>query len=711
MTGVFSLLWQPAVRLAGFWALAGLVAAGLTGAFAPLGPGAVLGIIADAFGGDTAAVSTQPFAFSLAIGIGALATGLALSYFVFHVVLVVWAIARARARVERAADAAAFAADHAAISRALARHPVIGPAWRRFDATLVPGDGAFSSTLRPQAFLSFPALKDRLSGLKIMPAVPGYFVGLGLLLTFIGLVIALAKATAGTEAARMAAGGGAEAMQVALRELLQAATFKFSTSIAGLAASIALSVLFRLYTVAIEQALVRLCAAVEDRLVYVPPQSVTLEMLHRLDDQLGELKQLTSGTFGARIGEALAAPVASAMKQAIAPLADEIRRAAGGPAADTGDLAAALRRFADTLSGGGGADLRALGETLASLTTTLAETRADMSGSGADFARRMAEAAERLNRLVGEVGASLAAQAEENRRMLAEMLDAVRASFDEGSARINAELTGAAEESAARLEAAMNRVIGDLQTQVAGLGRAFGSLQASTASHLEETRRQVAEAQLEGVAGISTAAARAAATMEDGLGRVVHDIRVQVDGFVVALRTASGSLAGQTQALDQMTGRARENADLLGRSADTLRAAIDPVGRANERLATAATAIGEAVGRSVASLGESHRAAAVLADTIIGHIAHLNGVWEDYQARFGKVDEDLQRAFEALATESLKQAQFLVEQSQRLDRSLTGAVDRLAPVVQDIGSSAADLAASVDDLKAVLWKRARSAER
>ncbi|MGH2341206.1 anti-phage ZorAB system protein ZorA [Segnochrobactraceae bacterium EtOH-i3] len=712
MTGLLSLLWRPAIRIAGFWALAGLVAAGLTGAFAPLGPGAVLGIIIDAFGGDTAAVSTQPFAFSLAIAIGAAATGLALSYFVFHVVLVVWALGRARARVERTADAAAFAAEHAAIARAFARHPVIGPAWRRFDATLVTGGDVLSNTLRPQTFLSFSALKDRLSGLKIMPAVPGYFVGLGLLLTFIGLVIALAKATAGTEAARLAAGGaGAEAMQVALRELLQAATFKFSTSIAGLAASIALSVLFRVYTVTIEQSLGRFCAALEDRLVYVPPQSVTLEMLRRLDDQLGELKQLTSGSFGTRIGAALAEPVATAMKDAITPLAQEIRRAAGGPASDAEELTAALKRFADTLSGSGGADMRSLGETLAGLTSTLSQTRAEMSGSGADFARRMTEAAERLNGLVGEVGASLAAQAEENRRMLREMLGAVHAAFEEGSTRINAELTGAAEDSAARLEAAMNKVMTGLQAQVANLGHAFGTLQASTANHLEETRRQVAEAQLEGVSGISTAAARAAATMEDGLGRVVHDIRVQVDAFVVALRTASGSLAGQTQALDNMTGRARENADLLGRSAETLRAAIDPVGRANERLATAATAIGEAVGRSVASLGESHRAAAVLADTIIGHIDQLNRVWDDYQARFGKVDEDLQRAFEALATESLKQAQLLVEQSQRLDRSLTGAVDRLAPVVQDIGASAGDLAASVDDLKAVLWKRARTAEQ
>ena len=76
-----------------------------------------------------------------------------------------------------------------------------------------------------------------LSGLKLLSTIPGYFVGVGLLLTFIGLVIALSKAASGTSS-------DAKSMTDALRQLLNAATFKFSTSIAGLFSSIVLSMLF-----------------------------------------------------------------------------------------------------------------------------------------------------------------------------------------------------------------------------------------------------------------------------------------------------------------------------------------------------------------------------------------------------------------------------------------------------------------------------------
>jgi hypothetical protein len=97
------------------------------------------------------------------------------------------------------------------------------------------------NTVRPQSFINLTDARGELFGLKMMGSIPGYFVGLGLLLTFIGLVLALDKAAGSTAA------GSAEAMTESLNELLAAATFKFSTSIAGLGASLALALIFRTY--------------------------------------------------------------------------------------------------------------------------------------------------------------------------------------------------------------------------------------------------------------------------------------------------------------------------------------------------------------------------------------------------------------------------------------------------------------------------------
>src|SRR5690606_34540730 len=112
-------------------------------------------------------------------------------------------------------------------------------AWIEFEETLFDKDSAqaIGNTVRPQVFFNPGVARERLGGLKMMNAVPGYFVGVGLLLTFVGLVFALYKA--GTAASA----GDAGVMASEMAGLLRIATFKFSTSISGLAASIVLSIL------------------------------------------------------------------------------------------------------------------------------------------------------------------------------------------------------------------------------------------------------------------------------------------------------------------------------------------------------------------------------------------------------------------------------------------------------------------------------------
>jgi hypothetical protein len=97
--------------------------------------------------------------------------------------------------------------------------------------------------VRPGSLLNFGAAREQLPGLKMMGSVPGYFVGVGLLLTFVGLVLALQQASAAVSS------NDANGMQIATRQLLKVATFKFATSIAGLGSSIVLSIFFRIYTV------------------------------------------------------------------------------------------------------------------------------------------------------------------------------------------------------------------------------------------------------------------------------------------------------------------------------------------------------------------------------------------------------------------------------------------------------------------------------
>jgi hypothetical protein len=697
------LLWHPFVRSVCFLGLVAGVGIGAYGAFAPLGTGDFTAAFIEVCHRNFARVSTEQFAYSLTTAIAALALGLLVSFFVFHVLLVGLALRAARQEVQRGASKSAFADDYERIHRKISGHPLLGHAWKEFDETLVKGR-VMRNTLRPQIFFTYSVLKEKLGGLKIMPGLPGYFVGVGLLLTFIGLVIALAKAAAGAEAAHAAASGaGAEAMQGALRDLLQAATFKFSTSIGGLGASIVLSFFFRLFVISNEASLGAFCEALEEKLDYVAPQSVTLEMVEKLDGQLAELKGINSDKFFSRLGEQVAPSVQIALQDAITPLTERIGDAVSQLTAKSQSGEEELvSRFSESVQGGAGTELRELATSLKTMQGSLEKVRTDLSGTGEDFARQMSNAAENLNRLVGEAGRNLGQQSDRSRETMEVMLGSLREVFEQASRKIDENLASAAEGASGRLEQAMERVLGQMEAQVSGLRDTFGGFQESAASYVEETRAKVAEAQDRSIEAISTASVKAAEALEQGFGNALEEIHREVEIFSAALRMSSASLGTQATAMDGIALRSREAADLFGRSADAIRGAVEPVTRSNEKLAVTTQAIGEALGRSVVSLGESQKAAQVLAETIAAQTMRLTDLWADYEERFGKVDEDLGRAFEKLATESLKQADLLSTQTIKIDQGLASAVDKLGSFAQGLDEGADQLVEAVDDLKTTL---------
>ncbi len=638
MPGAFThdSLWSPLVRSTAFAVTATVVTVAVFGAFAPLSGGEFTAILGEAARGRIGRVGQADFAFSLAAAIAAAAVGLLVAHVVLHAILVRLAITSARDLLRTTADKADFAADWARVDAEMSRHPLVGHAWANFSETLVHDAGVVRNTLRPQTFFTLAALREKLPGFKIMPGIPGYFVGVGLLLTFVGLVLALSKAAAGTAAAQAAGGAGAAAMQGALGELLQAATFKFATSIAGLAASIVLSLAFRLVVVAVESALASFCETLESRLVYIPPQSVAIETHDAIRAQLMELRVLTSPEYITGLGRQMA----PAVERAMAPISQQIGSAVGQmSAASQSGMETLLERFAQTLQGSAGTEMRELGATLASMRGVMERLRDDVSGSSETFTRRMSDATTPLS----ETTATL------------------RDLLERTGAKVETALAGAAEGAAGRLETAMGGVVGQMEGQVAGLSRA------------------------------------------------IAEIRREVDGFVGALKSSSASLGTQSQAMERVADRSRETADVFGRSAEAIRSAIEPVAATSAQMLEATRGVGEVIDRSVGAIGDSRAQAARLAEAISTQADRLTALWGDYEARFGKVDEDLGRAFEKLSAESLKQAQLLADQTTRIDKGLSGAIDKLAPFVKDLGEGAGDLADAVGELKTTLSSRARVA--
>ncbi|MDZ5650718.1 hypothetical protein [Nitrospirillum sp. BR 11828] len=149
----------------------------------------------------------------------------------------------------------------ASMKRLMESRPLLMDEWRMFESTLLdaghgPQRRAYS-TIRPQEYFSMEAMESRGLDFRFYVALPNYFVGVGLMFTFLGLVAGLYFASKGLQM-----GDLAQARQ-ALGQLLAASTMKFVSSVVGIGASLVTSIVVRHWQRKVQAALDDLCRAVE----------------------------------------------------------------------------------------------------------------------------------------------------------------------------------------------------------------------------------------------------------------------------------------------------------------------------------------------------------------------------------------------------------------------------------------------------------------
>ncbi|MEJ0010398.1 MAG: hypothetical protein WDN72_07775 [Alphaproteobacteria bacterium] len=134
-------------------------------------------------------------------------------------------------------DRTAFFAQFESLADQFARQPLFAAAWLEFTKTVIldPARALVLATRRPEEFFHDGALLTPRVNLRLFNAVPGYLISLGLFFTFVGLVAAISIAANGLAA------GDVNATQRALTALLQVASVKFISSVAGISLSIILS--------------------------------------------------------------------------------------------------------------------------------------------------------------------------------------------------------------------------------------------------------------------------------------------------------------------------------------------------------------------------------------------------------------------------------------------------------------------------------------
>lgn len=156
-----------------------------------------------------------------------------------------------------------------ATSRLMAGMRLLEDEWKIFEATLIEvegiGNGRLHTTVRPHEYFTMEAMESRGLNFRILYALPGYFVGFGLLFTFLGLVAGLFFASKGMQTTEFAAA------RLALGKLLNASTLKFVSSVVGIGASLVTSITVLAWAKAVQGALDDLCRAIELRFPALSP--------------------------------------------------------------------------------------------------------------------------------------------------------------------------------------------------------------------------------------------------------------------------------------------------------------------------------------------------------------------------------------------------------------------------------------------------------
>ena len=619
----------------------------------------------------------KQFPLILAAGIIAVGIALAIGYCIFVVLPILGGLHRKRKWVTQYADAHRFAEDFDGISQRLERDGLIGHAWTEFRETVMRPEAeppVVQNTVRPHSFINAQHLQDHNLALRFMPHLPNYFVGVGLLLTFVGLIAALDFATASV-------GGDIDQAIGGLEKLLKAATFKFWTSVAGLGMSILLSMLFRFYSKLVEGAYVKFCDAVERRMQFVTPQAIFADMRDLEQEQLGETKKINSEvafTIGNSINENLNQNLPPALQSALQPVTDAVQQTSDAIVnRNTEGVDAMVDKFANTLESSTGAHMKAISETLENLQSTLSAMQGSMDSSSDEFARRMAEGAERLDSTMREMSSAVS-----------DLVQQMRTQVNEAGASITSEL----EQTLGRIAEQSEAAAQNLATQGQSASRAFADNVETAARSLQESAEANAKASTRTAEDVRKQLETAVTSMESSVARLSERLQ-QVDA----------SLGTQAQAFDDIVAQEKAVSQNLQTATSQLRDGVQPWQEAGRTLAQTTQQAETTITEATRQLNAAVETAQSLSESLSNVSERLKQSWESYQSRFEQVDEDLEKAFgkitEAVDTQQRRLQEFVKE----LDQSFTQATNNLNGTISSISET-------TDDLNETLERWAKAAQ-
>lgn len=628
-----------------------------------------------------------------------------------------------RTRLVRAIkDYETFAREFDKVEEAISSTRLLRHAWSQFKETLIFPDGdiedepfAIRNTARAQDYFNSA---DAGLHFRFYRALPNLFVGLGLLFTFIGLVSALYFATKGIEGADIAQ------TQSALRDLLHAATFKFYTSVAGLAGSIILGLVMRWGTNVIERGFDKLSQAIEEKVLRATPESIAFKQYLEAREQTRNLKRFNDEvalTVGKYVEDALNNSLPSHLSKAMEPVAVKLEGVTSNLSRMNED---ALRSMADgfgrTIQGAAGDQIKALANVITEIKGALDGMREKMDQGGTDLAENVRRSTEdmrgaivAMTGAINEVSAKIEGSVARGGEALDRQLETAGQALNAISDKITASLEAAMSRMSTGSEEAATKFVEQLATAAIGLqsssermaariegaiseigdaARAASERVSKDTAHVGKALAQGAEAAgKEAEATIRNAAGELAGALQgvaDELRASVHEMTAQLGGMARELREVEAGIARQRNAFEGVVESAKSTETAMMGAAKSIRDASAPLASASQGIAEASRNIENSIRGAVDAIEASQQQTRAMSERLGETLETLQRAWANYETRFNSVDASLERAFKQIIQHVESNVDALHKFVTQIDGKLSETVERLGGGIEELGEFA-----------------------
>lgn len=490
--------------------------------------------------------------------------------------------------------AAALPKIHEQIATRFQRLPIIrGPGrsirhtWKEFDETLIkpePDDprAIVCNTVRPQTFFNQVAIGPRF---RLFGALPGIFVGLGLLLTFFGLVSALYFATEGIEESDIAKS------QEALKHLLQAASFKFYTSIAGLAASLWFVLSLRIGARVIDGSFDKLSNELERCLRFATPEDKIFELARLAERQLEQLEKLNTDigvAIGKRVEEALNNTLPTHLAAPLQQLSERLDHVTSNlNKINVEALQKMGQEFSRELLGATQGQFQELATVLGDLKASLGGLKKNMDESGSVLAENLRVSANEVHEAIGSAGENAVARIGGAAQALRESLASASEEFS------RTELQIAAHRKAMQEIASSTETAGEAAKAAAVTFRAAAEPLQAVAQDIASTAQQTR--------ATLTETADAVQAVTSSMQQTGENLAKAAEKSEEASRLFEGVDASLSKILDDLVGRTQDAIALIQKYVSQLdrlfSESIDRLAGGVENLGEIASSIEAAVAR------------------------------------------------------------------------------------------------------------------